>query len=358
MSLFFSFAKKTKAGTNPKVLVIRFSSFGDVVQSLSIFSAIKKHWPESHILWLTKKDFQELGARNPYLDGIVTLPKGSGLRHLYKLIKQMRQMEITHLYDAHNNLRSFLVVWGIAMSCILGGKAPPKILVRKMFRWKRFLLFQLRINTFKGGFSGQRDLLIPLEKWGIPFALPEAPQLFLEDVKNQTKNIVPTGTDYVCLAPSSAHYLKKWPIYKWYELIAKNPDILFVLLGGKEDVFIEELHLRFFSNTLNLAGKTNLLESSQVVKNAKLLIANDTGLLHVAEQLGKPVIALMGPAPFGFPSRMGSSTWVMEKKLKCRPCSKHGQGPCYNKTHFHECLDGISVKEVHDKLHEVLHALV
>jgi ADP-heptose:LPS heptosyltransferase len=81
-----------------------------------------------------------------------------------------------------------------------------------------------------------------------------------------------------------------------------------------------------------------------MVKQSLLLIANDTGLLHVGEQLGHPTIALMGPAPFGFPSRT-ETTKIMELHLNCRPCSKHGQGPCHN-THFQLCLVGITPEMV------------
>ena len=65
--------------------------------------------------------------------------------------------------------------------------------------------------------------------------------------------------------------------------------------------------------------------------------------LHVGEQLGKPSIALMGPAPFGFPSR--PSTKIMELNLPCRPCSKHGQGPCVNQI-YHQCLVDITPAQV------------
>lgn len=96
--------------------------------------------------------------------------------------------------------------------------------------------------------------------------------------------------------------------------------------------------------TLNLAGACSLQVSAAVVAESKFLISNDTGLLHVAEQLGTPAIALMGPAPFGFPSRPATS--VMEIDLPCRPCSKHGQGPCINKVKFHQCLVDITPSQV------------
>jgi ADP-heptose:LPS heptosyltransferase len=117
-----------------------------------------------------------------------------------------------------------------------------------------------------------------------------------------------------------------------------------VLLGGPEDSFIEDICAVAPERVLNLAGKCSMQVSAAVVSESKMIVANDTGLLHVAEQLGKPAVALMGPAPFGFPSR--PATKVMEINLPCRPCSKHGQGPCVNKFKFHQCLVDITPDQV------------
>jgi ADP-heptose:LPS heptosyltransferase len=215
-----------------------------------------------------------------------------------------------------------------------------------MMRFKRFLLINFQINFFEKPFSGQRDLIKPLENWGMKFKLPPAPQLFLGP-KFQKKGL--DLKNYIVLVPSAAYELKRWPIEYWDELIKKNTDKKFVVLAGREDQFTEALNVN--SNVINLTGKTDLLESAALIKNATMSICNDTGLLHFSEQLGKPTIALMGPAPFGFPSR--SDTLILERDLSCRPCSKHGQGPCVNKE-YQKCLRDISVTEVSTKMNAIL----
>jgi ADP-heptose:LPS heptosyltransferase len=142
--------------------------------------------------------------------------------------------------------------------------------------------------------------------------------------------------DYVALAPSAAHPLKRWPLGHWKKLIELMPETEFVVLGGPQDGFLQELAELDPTRVVNLAGKLSLRESAEVVMNSTVLVSNDTGLMHVAEQTGKPCVALMGPAPFGFPSRQ--STRVMELQLRCRPCSKHGQGPCVNRDIHQKCL--------------------
>jgi ADP-heptose:LPS heptosyltransferase len=322
-----------------KILIIRFSSIGDLTQSLSLPSFIKSYVPEAEIHFVTRKDLAELVAHHPQVHKLWTLNRKEGFSGLWKLISELRKENFTHVYDAHNNLRSFFIRTFVPAS---------NKLVRPMMRWKRFLLLSFKINKFEMPFSGQRDLIKPLEKWGFTFNLPAPPQLFLSD---QIHRVIGLPSRYVVLAPSAAYELKRWPLDYWNELIQKNPDLQFVVLAGPEDTFTEKLNQN--KNVINLTGKTDLMQSALVLKNSICAICNDTGLLHFAEQLGKPAIALMGPAPFGFPSR--EKTKILERKLSCRPCSKHGQGPCVN-PEFQACLRGISADEVNQHLTQILSA--
>lgn len=326
-----------------KFLIIRFSSFGDVVQSLSIPAAIAQEYPQAEVHWVTRQDMAPLLAGHPHIARVWAFNKKSGLRGLIRLCLEMRHMNFDYIYDAHNNLRSRLISLILRPAGILGVGA--KFIRRSIRRWKRFLLFRFRINTFEQPFSGQRDLLEPLAPWGISRNAPPAPQIFPDQAtQNKALEILGEFSQAVALAPSAAFFLKRWPKEYWKELILKCPDHKFVLLGGPEDSFIEDIQAVAPERVLNLAGKCSLMVSSAVVQHSKILIANDTGLLHVAEQLGKPTIALMGPAPFGFPSR--PLTKILERNLPCRPCSKHGQGPCVNKKQFQECLVDIKPEEV------------
>lgn len=328
-----------------KVLIIRFSSIGDLTQALSIPSLIHQHTPNAEIQFVTRQDLSGLLENNPHIQKIWKLDRKLGLGGLWKMIQELKKENFTHIYDAHNNLRSFLIRLFVS--------ADHK-LVRPMMRFKRFMLLQFHKNYFKKPFSGQRDLLQPLQKWGYSFALPKPPQLFFSAKENQAVQIQLQKNqlkDFVVLAPSAAYFLKRWPLEHWKKLIELNPNLHFVVLAGPTDEFTAELNI--YKNVTNLTGQTSLRESAAVVAQAQAVVANDTGLLHFAEQLGKPTIALMGPAPFGFPSR--PSTKILERNLACRPCSKHGQGPCVN-SNYHECLKSISPDEVSVGLRHLLGA--
>lgn len=310
-----------------KILVIRFSSIGDLTQSLSIPALIKENHPEAEVHFLTRSDFTLLLGNNPFVKKVWSLNRKKGFSEIFRLGQELRKENFDLIYDAHNNLRSFFIRHFVS--------AKIKI-VKPMFRIKRFLLLQFKINLFEKPFSGQRDLLKPLEKIGILFKLPPPPLIFFDKITEDKVTALLSKhqlTRYLVIVPSAAYSLKRWPLTHWKTMIELNRDKKIVILAGPTDLFTEELNQ--YSHVINLTGKTSLLESAAIINRAQVIVSNDTGLLHLSEQLGKKTIALMGPAPFGFPSR--ESTVILEKELACRPCSKHGQGPCVN-PQFQQCM--------------------
>lgn len=331
-----------------KVLILRFSSFGDVTQALSLPSKIHQHWPQSEIHWAVRSDLSSLLEGHPFIQQIISFPRKSSALDLLRFAWSLRNQNYTHVYDAHNSTRSWVI------SLVLQLTTQAQTLRKSQKRIFRFFLFFLRINLYQMPRSGQRDLIEPLKKWGMDITLPPAPQIFLsQSDESSVTNLIPK-TKFIALAPSAAFELKRWPVEYWKTLIETEKNFHFVLLGGPEDLFLNEIQKVAPERVVNLAGKTNLKQTTAVVKKSILLISNDTGILHTAEQLGHPAIALMGPAPFGYPSR--PSTTILELDLKCRPCSKHGQGPCVN-LQFHKCLRDLSPDLIRQTIHRKISVL-
>ena len=334
-----------------KILIIRFSSFGDVLQSLSIAGRLKLHFPKAEIHWVTRREFMPLIVTHPAVAHVWGLQPNGGLSGLISLGKELKSQKFTHIYDAHNNLRSRIL--SAILNGVLGWRrwsGQIKFIRRSIYRWRRFLLFRFHINLFPRPFSGQGALLEPLKAWGVTPIPPPVPQLFLNGVVRFEELRV---SPFIALAPSAAFPLKRWPIEYWADLIRLLPETRFVLLGGPNDQFLSTLVEVDPARVTNLAGHLTLEESARVVSLARGLVSNDTGLMHVAEQLGVPCLALMGPAPFGFPSR--PLTQIFEIQLPCRPCSKHGQGPCVN-PEFQKCLRDIRPTDVAQPLRRIANA--
>lgn len=323
-----------------KVLIIRFSSFGDIVQCSSVVELIRQKFPDAQIDWVTRSEFDYLVKLNHGVNHVWSFNKKLGLKGLLKLGLELKAQNYDHVYDAHNNLRSSL------LSFIMRARPfnRPNWLTRSKSRLKRILLFTFRINTFPKPFKGIHSFLRPLEKWGFPFqeknkfVIWDFPVVSVE----KTKSYVQSGNEIV-LVPSAAWEMKRWPLDLWKKLIMLMPDKKFVVLGGKEDLFCEELKAIDPARVENLAGKLSLVESCALILSSPLVISADTGLLHVADVLGVKALALIGPTAFGFTS--GNQIKTMEVELPCRPCTKDGRGSCSQNV-YQKCMVDITPEQV------------
>jgi heptosyltransferase-2 len=148
------------------------------------------------------------------------------------------------------------------------------------------------------------------------------------------------------LAPSAAWPKKRWPLSHWKNLIGlilKQTNLSILILGGPKDDFCKDLAALDQKRIVNLQGSLTLLESAAAVKLSKKLVVADTGLLHMAEAMDIPVVALIGPTPFGYPTKNISVT--LERDLWCKPCSKDGRGICWNPT-YQKCLVDLKPERV------------
>lgn len=336
-----------------KVLIIRFSSFGDIVQCSSVLELIRQEFSrnsdEAEIHWATRNDFEKVANLNLGVDKVWAFEKKLGLLGLLKFALFLRTQNYTHIYDAHNNLRSF---W---LKIILMGRLNyPNLITRSKDRWKRILLFKFRINKFPKPFIGVNSYIAPLNKWEINpkpnFHLVN--WKFNNDIKEKINFLIGTQ-QFISIVPSAAWEMKRWPLTHWKKLIEILPDAKIIILGGKEDYhFCEELAAIDPLRVLNQAGKLSLVESCYLIQKSKLVISADTGLLHVADVLGVKAISLMGPTAFGFTA--GQHINAVEVDLACRPCTKDGRGKCSNKL-WQRCMVEIEPINVANITRQMIH---
>lgn len=329
-----------------KILIIRFSSFGDIIQGLPAISAVKNTFPSAEVHWLVRSDFQGLISSHPQLTKALTYNKKSGLTGLVRLAQQLHHENYSHLYDAHNNVRSFLLIQLLRLFNIFSLRVPARLVTRPKNRIKRFLFFKFRFKVFPQPFRGAHSFLEPLKIWGVSDKMPAAPQLFLE------KSPLPTlPQNYVALVPSAAWPNKRWPVEYWKKLVPLLAPMNLVVLGGPQDTFCQEIADVDKERVLNLAGPLSLAQSCAVVASSTLTISADTGLLHVADQLGVRNIGLIGPTAFGYTSQPQSE--ILETTLYCKPCSKDGRTPCVNKI-YQKCMKDILPEFVAQKAFEMV----
>lgn len=346
-----------------RLLIIRFSSFGDILQAMTVPQFFKKKYPNAEVHWAVRSDFAELLSHHPFIDKVWPLDRSKGIKGLLKYTKNLKKMEWTHIYDAHNNLRSHIICSLLKMHPSLRRnnrridnigpifEKSPYFLRRSKDRWKRHLLLKWKINRFHNKpFYGRQSYLEPLKTWNVPIEKSEpGPQFFSKSTLEKVKPILPQQK-FIIFAPSAAWTLKQWPQIHWKALIQSLKDIPILLLGGKNDHFLWNLG-KEYKNVQILAGETNLSESCAIISQSVLLVSGDTGLLHAADYLGVPNIALIGPTAFGYPNSKTSN--ILEVEMPCKPCSKDGRGRCTNSIHK-KCLFDIRPEKVKTKINELL----
>lgn len=323
---------------------------------MCIPAAFKDKFPGAEIQWLVRSDFAPLLNSQIDIDRVVSFDRKAGLWPLLKLAwKLARDEKFTHVYDAHRNVRSSLVMAVFKFSALSHGLAffrtenPPKLnfLHRSKQRFRRWLFFKWRLPVFPQPYRGSESFLRPMQEWKISDQFPQRPLLTAESALPPVvdEELARLPRPWIAAAPSAAWAMKRWPAEHWQKLSRLMPEHSFIWLGGPEDRFINDLTSARPERAINLAGRLDLAQSMAILNRVDLVIANDTGLLHVADQLERPLLCLIGPTAFGYPSHSTSIVLEVESGLPCKPCSKDGRGKCKNAV-YQKCLVDISPEQV------------
>jgi len=284
----------------------------------------------------------------------------SGLKGLIQLAKILKKEKFGYIYDAHCNLRSLILKLYLKNLFQRLFYKKPFLTAKKKEYFKRFLLFNFRINLFPKPYKGMIELQKPLLKWGISqFNYTNYNWIFSKAIKTKVEKLFQDfnlkNTDsWLTIIPSAAWKLKRWPLEYWKELIRLLPVYKFVILAGSKDSFCKELVSVSPKRVFNLSGKTSLVESLYVlyvIQRSILAISADTGLIHAADLFGKKGIVLRGPTAFGAPTGKHIST--LEAKLPCMPCTKYGNSKCKQKI-YQKCMVDIHPEMVVNTINKLI----
>ncbi|MFL2982878.1 MAG: glycosyltransferase family 9 protein [Candidatus Neomarinimicrobiota bacterium] len=328
---------------NQKILVIRFSSIGDIVLSTSPLRTIRLFYPDAQITFLTLEKFAPLLEYHPDIDRLISIKSNMSLKELFDYNRYIKRNNYDIIYDLHNSIRSNLLTLSF-MSQIFQIKKP---------RFKRFMLFYFHKNYFVNNFSSRSmyhqylgKIWMDRENDDIPPTLLRLSNYELQESRKMLQN---RGImdDYIVVIPGAAWKQKQWSSKKYTEVLEKL-HMPSVVLGLKKDIICADIKLEF-SNCLDMSGKTSLREAMAIIADAKFIIGSDTGLMHAAEALGKKVSMILGPTSV----ETGGATYLsgsvnIQKEIWCRPCSQNGKSPCFRQKQF--CLDSIDAADIMNSL--------
>lgn len=321
-----------------KILIIRFSSIGDIVLTTPVVRCIKKQLPGAELHFLVKKQYVPLLASNPYIDKIHSFE-----RKTREIIPELKNENFDFVVDLQKNRRSMYV-----RTCL----GLPFGTFNKLNK-KKWLLTNFKINLLPKihivdrYFQAVKKINVTNDQQGLDYFIPENDKV--DSAQTLPENF---QNGYIALVTGSKQNTKQMPVEKITEL-CRSIEKPVLLLGGKEDADKATQVIELLGNQVfNGCGKFNINQSASLVAQALAVITTDTGLMHIAAALRKKVISVWGNTvpDFGmypyYPKGKENFHAIEVNGLKCRPCSKLGYKKCPKK-HF-RCMMDIDVRKIVD----------
>ncbi len=314
-----------------KILVIRFSSMGDIIYTTPVVRCLKKQLPRAEIHFLTKPAFKFIYDNNPYVDQLLLLKPD-----LSDTIKEIKAGQYNYIIDLHNNLRTAL----IKIRTGIPSSTYKKQAIRKWLSLKLNLKLVPPVHLVDRYMKTVAFLGVKNDEQPIDYYIKEDYQL---------DKLLPVShrNNYTAFIIGATHFTKRMPNEKIISIcrVLNGP---VVLLGGNDvKANGDSIAAAIGSKIYNACGITSLDESVFLVSKAANVVGFDTGLTHIAEAFNRPLVSIWGgtaPELLGVQPYKVKQVLVAGIELHCRPCSKFGLPAC-PLGHF-KCMNDIPEKEI------------
>jgi heptosyltransferase-2 len=318
-----------------RILVVRFSSIGDVLLTTPLLRALARRHPEARIAFATKRELAPLISNNPHVAAVFALEPHESVT---QFAARARTWKPDYGLDLHGSLRSRAL--RVLVPARWSGYTKRKI--------ARTLLIAAKVDLYgdptpvaERYFQAARRLDVRPDGAAPEFHLSDRAR---ERVAAWLGERALDATPLAAMAPGAAHATKRWPVASWTALAERigAAGLRPIVLGGPAD---RGLAQQLASVATTAAGEFSLQDTGALLERARVLVSGDTGVMHMATAVGTPVVALFGPTVrhFGFFPYAAPSV-VLERPLDCRPCSAMGSARC--PMGHHRCLVDIAPADV------------
>lgn len=306
-----------------RILIVRMSAMGDVVQSTPVARGLKAAMPDCHLTWLVQRPFAPLLEHNPHIDETLDIPMRPTLVEIVMAWRQLKARDFTITIDLQCLLKSAIATWASG--------APRRIGKQEAREAALFAYNELSPERWDQQYISQR-YLEQCQALGVSRD-DFVPELFLtEDDFGPVDRLWEEQTladhrPVVVMIPFSAEPRREWPEQYFIELA----DSLTSRLGARiiipgterERDRARALAGRMARPPIVFAGRTSVREAAALLQRADLVIGGDSGLTHMAYAVGTPVVCIIGPSPIrnGPKGPLARSIYIDD--LPCRPCRPH-----------------------------------
>ena len=327
-----------------RILILKPSSLGDVIQALPVLRLLKQHLPESEIYWWIDAALAPLLEGDPDLKGLIRFERKRWANPRYwpevaRSVQETRRMHFDWVIDLQCLARSAAFAW-----LANGGRLVGLDEVREGARG--FYDEAARRATFHThAVDWYLEVLRPL---GVPVHehfvwLPERPAVAAAVAARWPAE----GARWIVLQPGARWDNKRWPV-EYFTALARRlarelPNVRLAILGsGADEPLGRLIAAAAAEQSVNLCGRTSLPEMVEWVRRCDLMVTNDTGPMHVGAAMGKPMVAIFGPTEPRRTGPYGHLEDCLRMDLPCAPCLS----PRCTFSQPQECLRGITPEQV------------
>jgi heptosyltransferase-1 len=337
-----------------KILIVKLSAIGDVVQALPALEAIKRTYPTGEITWVVEEAAAGILDGHPLVHRLLISRRKSWIRMLKnpltfftgmkRIVVFLHELRSTH-YDIAIDFQGLLksgILIGLARAhrkigfdrtrefsyLFLNEKLPP------YDKEKHALERYLDVARYLGAVNPSTTCVLPMGR--------EA-SVMQQRIKGVRQDMRPL----IVINPVARWRTKLWPERKFAELadrLIQERKAVVIFTGNSDDrTVIKRIAAMMKQKAENWAGETTLKELAALASFSDLFITTDTGPMHLAAAAGAKVLALFGPTAPWRTGPHGESHIVVRKGLQCSPCF---QRKCDNV----QCMEAIAVEEVLEKI--------
>ncbi|MDD5087990.1 MAG: glycosyltransferase family 9 protein [bacterium] len=317
----------------PAILVIRFSSLGDVLLTAPVLRALRAHFPSAHLDFLTAEEFADAARLLPGVDGVLPFQRRSGWRGLLRLRADLSR-RYTILIDLQNSPRS----------AFLRSLTFPMVWVKaKRYRVRRWFLVRCKWDFYGATtpvavryLEAAASLGVQDDGRGLDLMVPDNARKWAADFAERYAPDRPL----IVFCPGARHETKKWPADRWMELgrSAAAAGMSVGVVGSRNEESLVTEIAKAIPGAFAVYDR-GIGEIAAMMERAAAVVSNDSGLMHLAAGVNARLVAIFGPTvePFGFyPFRARAE--VLDHELPCRPCRALGGAAC-PKRHFRCMMD-------------------
>ncbi|MBM4274541.1 MAG: lipopolysaccharide heptosyltransferase II [Deltaproteobacteria bacterium] len=313
--------KKSSHTPRLRILLVKLSSFGDVIHTLPTLEALREAFPPAHITWLVEEAYAGLLRGHPALDEVwpaprVRLNQGRGIQgaaEMARLTRRLWQQPFDLVIDLQGLLKSAIWVFLARSRRKVGYDCTREL---------SYLALTERLPPFDPEAHAVRRYLNLARYLGAP---PTPPRFrFGFPISFEPSKFQMTDRPLVVLHPGARWATKLWPPPLWAQLadwLARDQGLQVAITGSAGDRPLAEEILAFMREPArNLAGRTSLEELAGLMAHAAFAITADTGPMHLAAALGTRVVAIFGPTAPWRTGPFGEGHQIVRLVLECSPC--------------------------------------